>query len=523
MGCSSQSLFKRRIYIINKLALFFGLAALLFTGVNIPSGSEFGEIEEQIKNEIKKGVIPSLAVAVAQNGQIVFEKAYGWADLEKKIKATTDTSYQLASVAKPLTATGLMVLHDRKRVNIDCSVESYLKPLKFNAYAGNGAEVKLKHLLNHTSGLGTYFNITYADEDNVLRDFEDMFNKYAFLVHPAGTICEYSNLGYSLIDYVISKASGKSFSVFMEHEVFSPLGMKNSFVEKSNRPDMMIARKYDRNLKALPDMHNDTPGAGNIYASVHDLILFGMFNLKNDVPGQRKILNDETIDMMHSYKSESTLYPYYDSAYYGLGWYFKENDRGQKNIWHEGGAMGMSSILELIPSANISVAVIINTSNNPLCQKVAHDRIKRLLPDYIPFNHNEIANFKPVDTDPSYSGRWRGVVHAGKLIIPLSLHFKPDGDVIVEYMDYTLKSYFTENSPLLRKSILLSAIVKNGYFVGMVPGLLPGKDIRREFSHLMSLKLLRDGHTLRGTIVTLAAAEREYYAYPFYVELQKQE
>ena len=269
-------------------------------------------------------------------------------------------------------------------------------------------------------------------------------------------------------------------------------------------------------------MHNDTPGAGNIYASIHDLILFGMFNLKNNVPGQIKVLKDKTIDLMHSYKNRNTFYPYYDSAYYGYGWYFKENDCGYKNIWHEGGAMGMSSIIELIPSENIAVAVMTNTSNDLICQKTVHDIIKQLLPEYAPFAHSEVAGFKPVVADPSYLGIWQGSVIVDGFKIPISLNFQSGGEVIVEYTDYTFKSYFTQNNPIPHKSILLSAIVKQDYFLGMFPGILPAQDIRREFSHFMSLKLRKEGDTLSGTVVAMAAAEREYYTYPFYIELQKQ-
>ncbi|MFC2164852.1 serine hydrolase domain-containing protein [Acidobacteriota bacterium] len=507
---------------MNKTICLSCLIGLLVISSQALPTSEFEQIEEQIKQKISTGVIPSLVVAVAKNGNIIFEKAYGWADIENKVLATTTTSYQLASVSKPLTATGVMVLHERKKVNIDSAVETYIEPLKFKVYEGIGVEVKLKHLLNHSSGLGTYFDIKYEDENIDQRDFEDTFKKYAFLVRPVGDVCEYSNLGYGLLDYVISKRSGKSFSAFMEQEVFVPLGMENSFVEKSGRSNFVVAKKYDSNLKVLPEMRNDTPGAGNIYASIHDLILFGMFNLKDDVPGQIKILKDETIDLMHSYKNENTFYPYYESAYYGYGWYFKENDRGYKNIWHEGGAMGMSSIIELVPSEDIAVAVMTNTSNNLVCQKIAHDIIKQLLPEYNPFSHSEVANFKPVAAAPSYSGVWRGSVIVDGLKIPISLNFQPGGEVIVEYTDYTFKSYFTQNNPIPHKSILLSAIAKHDYFLGMFTGIFPAKDIRREFSHFMSLKLQKKGDRLSGTVVAMAAAEREYYAYPFYIELQKQ-
>lgn len=503
-----------------KLLLYLGTILITKIGFS-QSNYDFRQLEEQINKEISNGTIPSISIAVAKDGKIIYEKSFGWADVESKVKATVFTSYQLASGSKPITATGLMVLNHKKIIDIDSSAEKYMLPLKFNTYEGKSSEVNVIDLLNHTSGLGTYFELSYTDENCNKNSFEMAFKNYGNLYHPSGLICEYSNLGYGLIDYIISKQSEKTFSQFMEQNVFIPLGMKNSFVDNTNRSDISIAKKYDSNLKPLPIIVNNTVGAGNIYSSIHDLILFGLFHLNN---GKQTILSKKEIDLMQNYVNKNTLYHYYDSTFYGLGWYVKPNDNGYKVVWHEGGMMGASSMIKLIPEKNIAIVVLINTSNRQFCNDITNELSKVVLPEYQPTPINEeteIADYKSYTTDSTYFGEWKGSIKIENLDIPCSLKFQPDGTIIINYLDYTYKSYFTQNNPIPHKTILLAGIVNKNSFIGMFPGNLPANDIRREFSQFMSLKLYKDGNILSGTIVAMAAAEREYYAYPFYIRLEK--
>jgi hypothetical protein len=372
--------------------------------------------------------------------------------------------------------------------------------------------------------LGTYFDITYADETARKDNFTEAFKKYGNLYYPPGAIYEYSNLGYGLIDYIIARQSGVSFARFMDEEVFKPLGMTHSFVQNTKRRDISMAKKYDADLKVLPEVFNNTYSAGNVYSSARDLALFGMFHLKNNLKNQQQILSAEEIDLMQSDRDPNALYPYYDSAFYGLGWYFKPDASGQKAVWNEGGMMGASAILQLLPEKNVAIAVIINSSNRQFCNEIADELSKAVLPEYQPMilsDDAEVADCKPFTADPDYFGEWTGTIKVENQEIPSTLKFQPDSNITITYTDLTYKSYFTQNNPLPHKTILLVGIVNRESFIGMFPGTLPSKDIRREFSQILSLKLYKKGKTLSGAIVALAAASREYYAYPFYIKLEK--
>lgn len=92
----------------------------------------------------------------------------------------------------------------------------------------------------------------------------------------------------------------------------------------------------------------------------------------------------------------------------------------------------------------------------------------------------------------------------------------------MDYLDYTYKSYFTQDNPIPHKTFSMSGLVIKNSFIGMYPGELPSDDIRHEFSQFMSLKLYKNGNTLSGTIVALATADREYYAHPYYIKLERE-
>ena len=502
---------------MKKLILLILFIRICTTGFS-QSNLNFKDFENQINQEIDHRTIPSISVAVAKDGVIIYEKAFGLADIENQVMATISTSYQLASISKPMTATGLMILSHKKVIDLYSPVEQYISPLKFQVFEGVSSDVKVIDLLNHTSGLGTYFQINYADENLKNDDFETAFNKYGCLYHPSGLICEYSNLGYGLLDFIISKQSGKSYANFMNDELFKPLGMNSTFIDKPDNPQFAIAKKYDSQLNRLPDVSNNTKGAGNVYSSIHDLALFGMFHLKN---GPKDLLDWEEIDLTHNYMNSKTLYHYYDSTFYGLGWYCKNDDNGYRIIWHEGGMMGTSSMIKLIPEENVVIAVLINTSNQQFCQNVTNQLSKIILPDYNPGIINEVEEYKDYTSDSTYFGDWQGAIKVGELDIPCTLQIQSDGNIIIDYLDFTYKSYFTQNNPIPHKTFLLTGLVNQNSFIGMFPGDLPSADLRHELSQFMSLKLYKNVNLLSGTIVAMAAADREYYAYPFYIRLER--
>src|SRR3546814_7297685 len=112
---------------------------------------DFSKVESYAAKAVEKGSSPSLAIAIAKDGKIVYEHAFGLADIEARIPATTHTAYSLASTTKPIPATALMVLHERKKDSLSAPVASYLRALRFRDAAGDAKQVNLLQLLDRKS------------------------------------------------------------------------------------------------------------------------------------------------------------------------------------------------------------------------------------------------------------------------------------------------------------------------------------------------------------------------------------
>jgi CubicO group peptidase (beta-lactamase class C family) len=479
----------------------------------------FPLIEAQVHQAINEKKIPSMVIAVAKDGVIVYEKAFGYADAGKKIEATIHTPYQLASISKSFTATTIMILHEKGIINIDSPVTKYVPELILNKANRHFTTPTVRQVLNHTSGLGTYFDIGCADENYDFDNFDNGWKRYGTIFINPGEVCEYSNLGYGLLDRVIADVSGKTYGIYMAAELFKPLRLADTYVAGPAHSKRVRATKYNADESELPEVINNTAGAGNIYTSVHDLVSFGMFHLNEKKEGET-ILNDSLIRLMHNYKNNNILYSIFKNTFYGLGWYMQPGDGSSPVIWHEGGMPGASSMLKLFPNEGITIAVITNIYNNAFCREITDEITNAVLPNRKTTPLDEMAGYKAPDS--SFTGNWDGnIVVEGKQI-PASLSIN-EKEIVLTYEDLTMKSFLTDDQPVPHKTVLLYAMVNQNYFIGTTTGILPATHLRKEFSHLLILKLLKKNNLLTGTITTMAAANREYYAYPFFMDLKKRE
>lgn len=479
---------------------------------------KFNNIENVLDSLIRHKHVPSIGVAILKEGKIIYETALGYADVENKIKATVHTPYQLASLTKPITATAIMKLHEQGIIDIDDPITKYI-PLKLRKVEVDFSTPSIRQVLNHTSGLGTYFDIYYEDEKVVFENFEKAWDRYGTLFHEPGEVCEYSNLGYGLLDYIIAKNSSMSFADYLKSEIFNPLGMQNSSVilkNSSNSKEM--AKKYNHLMEPLPFITNNTAGAGNVASSVHDIMRFANFHLEN--LKKERILGGALIKEMQCYKDSLALYHYYKDTYYGLGWYVNPNDNGQSVVWHEGGMMGASTMLKLYPNENIAIVLVTNTYNPGLCRELTDRITVELIEGYRPTPINETAEYGLMSSDSTFIGKWEGYMMIEEQKIPVSLSIA-DEEIRLRYIDYSISSFLTGYQPIPYTSSLLFGAINRNRFIGTGVGKLPASNLRRKFSQLLTIKLLKNKNQLTGTITTLAAADREYYAYPYYLYLEK--
>jgi len=482
----------------------------LLTQTQIHFNNRFHEVRNKVVNVVNGGEVPSLSIAAAKDGKIIWEEAFGWADKEKKTKATPHTLYSLASVSKPFTATGLMVLLQKGLIDLENPVNDYFGEAKLTAYEGNAADATVKRVLNHTSGLTEHFNHFFEDEAYRCPSMEDTIRRYGILVTPPGEIGAYSNLGYGIIGYIISKVTGQSYAQFMKEEIFLPLGLTHTSVNKSKAFEKYAATLYNKRGFPIPSFTSDSPAAGAIYSSVHDLIRFGMFHLKNHLPDQKQILSDKNIQKMQSDWDPNALYR---DDYYGLGWLVDEDWNGYRVVYHHGSGPRATSMLFLIPTEGLTVAVLCN-SNSMLPFEICDEIVSLLLPRFAENLRKRTQEAgkgtvrRDLNIPVEFIGKWKGKIKTYDREIGVKMLIQEDGDFHIKLQD--------------QLETLINNVSYSRFFIfGIFNGKIPTRDNERRPYVLQIFVILRDNR-LSGR-VTASALRDGYDAYNLssWIELKK--
>ena len=203
--------------------------------INKEDQSSINVARNHLKGLIRERKIPGICIAVSQEGQIIWSEAFGYADLNKKIKAQPTTLFRVASVSKSFTAAGMMKLVESKKFNLHASVQQYVPE-----FPDKGYPITPDLLASHKSGIRNYWDdseaINTIHYDRVIPSLEKFKNDSLLFI--PGTNFEYSNYGYVLLSAVIERASGKDFLSYMRENVFRPLGMIYTI------PDQVKGFKY---------------------------------------------------------------------------------------------------------------------------------------------------------------------------------------------------------------------------------------------------------------------------------------
>jgi CubicO group peptidase (beta-lactamase class C family) len=335
----------------------------------------FVGVSHFIREQLEVQQVPSLAVAVARGGQILWEEGFGWADRERRIPATEHTIYSLASVSKPITATGLMVLREQGKIDLDRPANDYLGNAKLHARVGDARDATVRRVASHTAGLPLHFQFFFADEPYRPPEIEETIRRYGNLVTAPGETFTYSNLGYGVLGHLLSRVSGRSWGEFLRAEVFAPLGMTRTAVEVPAGLAESVAVRYGRDGLPLPDYTTDHPGASAVFSSAHDLVRFGLFHTPFQLPGQEAILSCRAIKEMQRPAGNTEA-----DRIYGLGWFLGASRTGQASIAHAGGMDGVSTRLYLVPSEGV-VIVILSNADTELPGQVFREILPALLGD----------------------------------------------------------------------------------------------------------------------------------------------
>jgi CubicO group peptidase (beta-lactamase class C family) len=507
--------------------LIFGCSEKGKYDANIVTTDRFSSIKEAIIEKIDNGDIPSLSVAVVENGKIIWMESFGYADKENKIKATPNTLYTIASISKPITATGIMKLVEDGKIDLDADIQTYLGTLKLKYYTKDSNKVTCRNLLSHTSGLPMHFQYFYDDDTVSIPDITQTIDKYGIIVNPSSSKYEYANLGYGILGKVITERTGKSFNDYMTEAVFTPLGMTHTTLDISSKTKNKLAKRYDTKGNLMPFSFADAPGSANVSTTIKDLVHFGMFHLGNTSEDGISLLSNKTIQSM-----QQKQYP--DNAgernTYGLGWFMNDTDYKYKMVYHAGGMDGVDAMLRLLPEKNIVVAAISNQYTE-YTHQITEQILLEMIPDLKSVEKKQeqkqqaATQEKPKAMKQSdLIGEWNGHIFADNKKIPIELIFQEDGDIHVAMpIQFDSMLLRTDKYKIQHNMLLNKWFFNNGHLMGWYAENIPGEHLLRcPQTTLLNLKY-RNGKLI-GTATALASnPSRMYYALSYYLELENKD
>lgn len=493
------------------LVLMMSLASP-FTGQVPPTKTvrdsvDFSTARKLIQDRMAAESIPSVSIAVARKGEILWVESFGWSDRENKIPATEHTPYYLASVTKSITATAIMVLHERKQLNIDRPVNNYLRPARLSSPLWNVDGATVRRVANHTAGLTTFVQNRFGAPRNFSFPQDRIIQRYGMVFWPPGDHFDYSNLGFGILGDVVERVSGKAYGAFLRDEVFRPLRMTNASLGIPVANEKHAAKRYDSAFGYRPGAVSGTPGASTVYCSANDLMKFGMFHLKFHPPRQKHVLSDETIDLMQNATVEVE-----DGGRYGLGWWIKEDFYGYRSVLGQGGTNDGSASLQLIPSEGIVVVALANTGTT-LPGDFIHEVLSILLPSYRERRAKDSGkNQQSPKASPSSSmvGNWTGSIKTYRGDIPLKFSISATGEV---------QAQLGAESPVL----LQNASFDKGRLFGRMGGNLGTDEDTGSDPYDLDYELYFRGPALNGSVTTRPhPGAKNFTRLPFWVEFKKE-
>jgi serine beta-lactamase-like protein LACTB, mitochondrial len=331
-------------------------------------GSELpSSLDHVVRAAMAEHRLPSLSVAVAVDGTIVYATAHGFSDLENSVAASASTVYPLGSVTKTVTAAAAMRLVEQEHLDLDLPVTGYCP-----AFRHEQPEITSRQLLAHLGGI-RHYDYRRFDEDFLntkrYRSIEEALSKFAGdpLVAEPGAKYHYSSWGYVLLGCVLEGAAASSYAAIIEKGVLQPAGMRQTTIDSSGKIVPHRASGYSSGDDGSwrPEVcfdASDRIPAGSLLGTPTDLVSFGIALLDG------RVLRPESLKTMWSMQETTSGV----ATGTGLGWTISEEG---DEVFHGGTTVGGTAYLYIRPRDKIVVAFATNLS---LWTEGRHDLARRL-------------------------------------------------------------------------------------------------------------------------------------------------
>lgn len=403
-------------------------------------------VDDYFQQQLAKTNIPGAAISIVKDGEILFTKGYGYADLNQKIPVDAEkTLFRVASLSKLFTATAAMQLYEQGALDLDRDVNEYLQGWQLeNPYS---EPVTPARMMMHTDGTTQRLIGLGARTKEQMQPLEEYLPKYMPVInYPPGKFYSYSNHSIALLGYLVEKISGTPFVEYMDKNIFQPLNMRDSTFRQPPVSELSqnFATGYriqNGKAKPVPYLYLNIAPAAALTTTATDMAHFMLAHLQlGNYQGDR-ILQPATAEMMHS--SHYQIHPKLPGTSYGFRERLVNNKRA---IGHLGSLRGYSSSLNLILEENIGIFIATNSFSN-----IHGEFLTNFFDRYFPAESNpDIATKSSRDLE-KYTGTYRDMEYPRSTIAQITgiakeikVTTKPDGTLAVQSPPLMFRSQVEE-------------------------------------------------------------------------------
>ncbi len=345
--------------------------------------------------------LPGLSAAAIKDGAVVWQRGFGFRDVEARQPATPRTLYGIASMTKSFAALAIFQLAEAGRLTLDDPVEQHLPAFKLRP---GGESVRLWHFLSHSSGIPA---LGFSEQDiNAhvqgkpslpLGNADDLLafvnGAEDWVLHKPGEAWYYLNEGYGLLGAIIERLSGQSFAAYVTERILHPLGMARSFFDRASAeadPDTATAYTLTSGGERYPGgyTYNPFPAKGGLISNTEDMARYLRMFLGGGALDGARIVSAESLASMTTPRiTRPERNASFGPAGYACGLQVLEDFHGLRVIEHGGSVLTATSHMAWVPEAGAAIVVLANGAGYPM-NHFAYYGLAELLghdPEALPF------------------------------------------------------------------------------------------------------------------------------------------
>ena len=391
------------IVVVTIVSVTLPLSSLVDAASTVHAGQaqlDIDLLDVKIRSLMIAGYIPSLTACIVHNTSVVWSKGYGFYDFQGMKQPSTNTIYQVASVSKTVTATAILQLYEQGLFDLDDDVNGYL-PFALRNPQYPDIPITFRMLLCHHSSLHDHdaaaayeyfagdYPFSYVEE--LLVPEGEAYHAEFWGEYPPGGGGNYSNLGFTVLGYLVELLSGQTLEDYCQHHIFMPLGMTSTSFTMEGLPIENLACSYlrlGRMYLKLPHVdYTFLDACGGLLTTIEDLSHFLIAHMNEGIYQDSRLLNVTTIQEMHRIQYPKST-PYFGVLRFGLGWLIFEEEFGKNTHGHDGDITFSHARMRINDTTDTAVMYFFNKGYRPsllprilpsLLESASDDFIRELL------------------------------------------------------------------------------------------------------------------------------------------------